>query len=1037
MTKKFKTLFFVILLIALSQSYVFAKITANFTITGKVATPANVGIADVVVSDGTNVTKTNASGNYTLNSNDLAKFVFISIPADCKIPHENNIPKFYKNIKGTKSNITVNFTLEKQAKDNFFVLTSTADPQPQQAPDLKRFQDEAAPDFASLVNYYPANTTVVGISAGDIVWDMPSFYPGVIAGFSKLSYPYFQVIGNHDHDETVKNNDYLASRNFENSFGPTYYSFNRGDVHIVALDNIVYRARADYDTTISQEQLEWLAKDLSHVSKDKMIVVVMHSPGYTSAKNPKTTNVASLANILSGYKAIFISGHVHKLRKVVASNNITEYTLGPTMGYKWSTDYCVNGSPMGYGVFEFQGNQLVGQYYKATKKDPSYQMRLYPAGSIEGYPNSIAADVWNYGTGWTVLLFEDGVNKGNMSKVSGIVPIANDLFLGDTKPLRDKSLEPSASSTVFLYSPQNKDAELKIVATDNFGREYIEYFNKKTANPELRQVFFTESGGEGAPTGQNPLTWNQWHNDNITVTDGNCHTLPDLRTTYPSSDVTRSYCTEMASGSNNIYFQAETPNGTMRGLAINGIDASNYKHLELTFTYNKNGVGSRGPIDVYYWNDFQWIQLDVSLNEDESVAAGWYKSPVIKLPREAETNDLRLRFVKTPTSNVSIRLDDIWLSGEPKLVGPPVLASVDAVDASTFQANWENYPDANGYILEVSENEDFSLNEDMTTLAAWTFPTAHVEGQNALPNIYSANNQNKMLSTTATGNPDAGETAKPLPYSAGSTTNPDNPLALASTGWQDGVYKKHFQIDIDATGFYNLTLSSWVYSSGNAPKDMKVQYRTHANSEWIDVPNSTLTMPVGAYGPTTKLEDLALPSACDNQQNLAIRWVMTSSLRTSGESAYIVTSGGASRITNVFVKGQTGDIAGNYTVSTTEHTITGLDANKNYFARVRATDGKQVSNASNVVNFTTGSTGLSTLTQHDFQLRYSRADYTLSIQMPNQNADLRILDINGRTHQTVQAYTANQVISVADLTAGVYIVQLTANNQQFNYKFVK
>lgn len=1037
MNNRLKIIVTFLFVIGLLQINLFAKTTATFTISGTVKTSTNVAIADVMVSDGISVVKTNANGQYTLSSNDLAKFVFVTIPADCKIPHENNIPKFYKEIKGTKSNITVDFILEKQAKDNFFVLTTMADPQPQVAADLKRFQDEAIPDFEALKNYYPANTPIVGFSAGDIVWDMPSFYAGIKTGLSKLSFPYFQVIGNHDHDETVKNNDYLASRNFETHFGPTYYSFDRANVHFIALDNIVYRTRTDYDETITAEQLSWVQKDLSFVPKNKLIVISMHSPGYSSATKPKVTNIADLTSLLQGYKVIFISGHTHKMNKVVVNNNITEYTLAPTMGYKWSGDIHTNGCPMGYGVFEFQDNQLVNQYYMATKREPSYQMEVYPIGAITNYPNSIVAHVWNYSSGWKVQVYEDNVFKGSMTNITGIDPYANDYFLGTTKPIRDKSLEPTDSKTLFLYSPKDKTAEIKVVVTDNFNNVYTEYLNKKSTAAPFRQVFFTESGGEGAGGGVNILSWSKWHNENIGYSNGDCSNLPDLRDTYPSSDVSRSFYTDIASGSNNIYYQAETPNGIMRGFAIDGINASAYKNIELSFGYNKQKEGTRGEMDVYYWNGFKWVQLSSQLKE-EIEPAGWYRSPIIKLPKDAERNDLRLRFVKPPTTDGSIRIDDIWLTGEPILTEKPTILGFSNTSDNEFLIDWENYPDATNYLIDVSKNESFTQNDSFETLVAWTFPNGYSDGTLATPNIYSANNQNKFITVTASGN-----ASNPNPYQAGSTTDSNNPLAISSTGWEDGVYKKYFQIDVDATDFYDLTLSSWNYSSANGPKNMKIQYRTNENSIWIDVPNSDLIMPNAAYNEVSKLEDLSLPSACNNQKNLSLRWVMSSSLRTSGDAAYIVTSGGTSRIANIFVKGKEGSFVGGYKgmlLSNNSYTISGLEPNQTYYARVQATDGKMVSNVSDYVKILTNTSSLSNLEQKQTTISYNQLQEKIYVQLPDRYnfAELQLWDSNGRLikNQKISG-SPESTISVSDILQGVYIMTLNVDNNRESYKIIK
>lgn len=92
----------------------------------------------------------------------------------------------------------------------------------------------------------------------------------------KVGLPLFQLMGNHDNKViAVSKNDYTvahdiaAQRNFEYIFGPVNYSFDRGNVHIVAMDNIIFPSHKDYSLGFRDDQVEWLRQDLSYVSKDK------------------------------------------------------------------------------------------------------------------------------------------------------------------------------------------------------------------------------------------------------------------------------------------------------------------------------------------------------------------------------------------------------------------------------------------------------------------------------------------------------------------------------------------------------------------------------------------------------------------------------------------------------------------------------------------------------------------------------------------------------------------------------------------------
>lgn len=1027
-----KLLLSLFLILSVHGAYISAQNSgATFTITGKVHTPDKTGIPNVVVSDGHNVTVTDSNGEYTLGSNELAKFVFISVPSDYKIPHSGNVPKFYKAIKGTKEDITADFQLLKQEKDENFVLTVMADPQPQIQADLNRFVAEAIPDFENLTNYYPENTTFIGMSAGDIVWDMPGFYPTIIEALENITFPYFQVIGNHDHDENIKGNDYESSHNFEKFFGPAYYSFNRGDCHFIALDNIIYNTRTDYEEKITEEQLSWLEKDLSHVDKDKLIVIGMHAPAFRVGNNTGIINFNSLKIRLEGYKVIIISGHTHRMNKTVISDDIVEYTLAPTMGYAWAGDVHTNGCPNGYGVFEFEGNQLVNHYYMSTKREPDYQMNIYPAGVSAENPEHVAAHIWNYNTEWNVDVYENDVNMGKMLKISSFDPIAYDYYIGDKKPSRRPNLEPTKSNTMFFYKPKDKTSEIKVVATNEFGKAYSGTMKQTSVASEHRQVFFAESFGAGAEPAVDITNWTNWQNVGITITDGDCDYIPDVRRTYQSSDITRGSYPE-ASGENNVYFKEEAA-GNTRGFAINGINASAFKNIELTFGYNKQKGGVRGEMDVYYWNGFKWVQLSVQLKE-EAEAAGWYRSPVISLPKEAETESLKLRFVKPPAFKGSIRLDDVWLTGEPKILEAPSTGDAGDIQPDGFKLQWEEYEGATGYLIDISKNENFTTGDEAEILAAWTFPEPYTAGEAAKANIYSANNQGKILSCTATGNSE-----NPVPYSAGAGSE-SNPYAYSSTGWDDGAFQKYFHIETDASGYYGLTLSSDVYSSANGPKNMIVQYRLNDDAEWIDVPGSELIMPQAAYGTTSKLTGLPLPTACNNQPRLSIRWVMSGSLRTSGAAAYIVTSGGASRISNIYVKGIKADLVAehnNILVSENSYTATGLESGKTYYYKVRATNGKLVSEESATKSVSTAVTAAENIADNkNMFVFYSAATKSFEINYSETAEQLlvQVSDLNGRILNYEKLAGTNRRISASHLPSGMYIVSLFRNGQKINFK---
>lgn len=276
--------------------------------------------------------------------------------------------------------------------------------------------------------------------------------------------------------------------------------------------------------------------------------------------------------------------------------------------------------------------------------------------------------------------------------------------------------------------------------------------------------------------------------------------------------------------------------------------------------------------------------------------------------------------------------------GAPTITAPVATAATN-VNATSFTANWNAMPGATSYVIDVYTK---ALQSNQT-VAAWTFP--NTTDDNSIDE-YNINNSGK----TITGQ-------------GFSTTNPptvtytqlSNPLSttsvVSSTGWDAGNGSKFWQIDINTTGASQMKLSSVQRSSNTGPRDFKVQYQVGAGA-WTDVTGTTLT--VGNNWTSGVLTDVALPSACDNQSSVLIRWIMTSNTGVNGSA---VASGGTSAIDNIYIKGDF--LANSYLVqnsnvgNVTSFTVTGLNPVSTYYYVVRAVNGATTSANSNEIQVIT------------------------------------------------------------------------------------
>lgn len=438
-----------------------AFLNADFKITGKVLSKGK-GIANVVISDGFNVVTTDKKGNYSIVTHSLAKFVWISTPAGYEFKTEGNVAKYYENVD---RNATLNFDLKPLAqndeKHNFIIW---ADPQVKNMKDVEKMMNTSVPDTRRLIQQMGKNTPVHGICVGDIVWDSLELFKEYNKAVLQMGIPFFQCLGNHDMDYRQGGDD-TSDKTFMAHYGPTYYSFNRGKAHYIVLDDVRYLGtERDYDGFVSQAQLDWLAKDLSYVSKDALLIVCLHIPIESGVKNS-----ADFYNVLNGFSNVHVmSGHTHYNRNTI-TNGVFEHNHGTVCGAWWTGPICEDGTPSGYGVYQVDGTKLKW-YYKGTNLDRKEQIRIY----VDELTNQkrLIANVWNWDSAWTVNYFLDGKAMGNLNREKGYDPDAVRTMKGPALPKGRTFPEPRLTDHIFVAHFEPAVKKVKVVAIDRFGEQF-------------------------------------------------------------------------------------------------------------------------------------------------------------------------------------------------------------------------------------------------------------------------------------------------------------------------------------------------------------------------------------------------------------------------------------------------------------------------------------------------------------------------------------------------------------------------------------
>ena len=205
-----------------------------------------------------------------------------------------------------------------------------------------------------------------------------------------------------------------------------------------------------------------------------------------------------------------MSGHTHYNRNVpTVYGKIYEHVHAAVCGNWWWSNTNGDGTPNGYGVYDINGSTITNWYYKGVNNamaDRDYQFRLYrgnikTGGEYEQFQlqhgdGVLIANVFNYDSSWTIKVYEDGVYTGNMTQIAtkSVEPAYVENVV--TKPSTSSSQDwwaigyhvgvvgrghaPGGNRSsyiqtcyhMFKYTLQNKNAAIRVEATDRFGRVY-------------------------------------------------------------------------------------------------------------------------------------------------------------------------------------------------------------------------------------------------------------------------------------------------------------------------------------------------------------------------------------------------------------------------------------------------------------------------------------------------------------------------------------------------------------------------------------
>ena len=498
-------------------------------------------VANVVVSDGTEVTVTDDKGIYELKSAKKWGYVFISVPSGYEVAAEGVFPQFYQTLKGAADVVEQkDFKLTKVDGQDRYKLFLLGDMH------LANRTNDAAQftQFTTDLNAYMAQHSgqkMYALTLGDMTWDLywyknnyalPQYRETINRQVKNLQI--YHTMGNHDND-FMTTSDYDAAVKYVDCIGPTFYSFNIGQVHYVVMDNIDCSAydgtdSRNYVKKLSNEQLKWLAKDLAYVDKSTPLIVAMHAQIYkpTStgfAFDHDSANTEALLAALDGYEVHFVTGHTHKVYNitpdddVVKGRDIHEHNSGAICASWWwsgnltpGVHVSIDGAPGGYAIWDIDGTDFAW-LYKSTGWPEEYQFRSYDLNNVSfsmddvpnipsnvliqlaykkyvnAYPensdNEVLIKIWNWNSNWELSVVDE---RGKTLEYTPVwaydplhiaalsVPRFNNSGITSTP-----SFVTELATNFFKVKADDADVDLTITVKDEFGHTWTEEMQRPKA----------------------------------------------------------------------------------------------------------------------------------------------------------------------------------------------------------------------------------------------------------------------------------------------------------------------------------------------------------------------------------------------------------------------------------------------------------------------------------------------------------------------------------------------------------------------------
>ncbi len=353
------------------------------------------------VSNGKEIVRTNEFGRYAIPIQDDS-IVFVIKPSGLRTPmSKDRLPRFYYNHKPNGSpSLTykgvaptgalpesIDFPLYPQIEPSSFEIILFGDPQSRNVKEINYVANDVVTELIGRQSAF-------GVTLGDIVFDDLDMFEHQNAAVALVGIPWYNVIGNHDINFDAGNRKH-ANESFERHYGPSYYSFDYGQVHFVVMDNINWIVpendeRPKYVGGFGDKQIEFLKNDLALIPENQMIVLLMHIPLQGVEDRQKVYRLIEKRPL-----SLSISGHTHYHEHQFIDekdgwkgSKPHHHIINVTVSGSWwggnkdergiPHSTMRDGAPNGYSILKFDGTKYQLDF-KAAGRSSDYQMNIMVA----------------------------------------------------------------------------------------------------------------------------------------------------------------------------------------------------------------------------------------------------------------------------------------------------------------------------------------------------------------------------------------------------------------------------------------------------------------------------------------------------------------------------------------------------------------------------------------------------------------------------------------------------------------------------------